>query len=609
MTAELWRINPIGVEWALRGVAEFSPFAEGGDRGAWQEIASKMGPGERDGLLRDADAAASAEIPSLPATLWLEFKRNGAREGFQTPRGERRRMLSVLTLAECLQGEGRYLDPLLNVAWAICEESSWSLPAHQRDLTDITRPIIDLGVAMTALSLAEFDFLLGDALGPLLGKRIRDEADRRCFTPYLQRHDAWWMYNTRGRTVNNWTAVCTAGVVGAALYLEPDVARQAEIVARGTRSLSDYMETFDPGGGSTEGPGYWGYGFGYYTILGHLLEAATDGEISLWEGDHVRQVAQFPLRTLLGQRTYANFSDCDADVNMTRPQLVYLSERLDIPDLMRLAREAGANPRGGTLSWALRDLAWPVKDEPSGSFVPSLHDWYEGMMWMVARMRPEDPDALVLAAKGGHNGEMHNQNDVGSVIVRYKGESLIVDPGRGRYTKAYFGPERYEHWVNSSEGHSVPLPNGCTQLPGKEHGSRLLSHQADDTMDALSVEMSGAYPAEADLESLKRTVVLHRKEPEGWVEIADEAVFVSEAGTLVSVLLTFGEASLGNGEVRVTGERGALVIAYDAGTVRASVEHVTDVDLARGPSDIARIVFSPIASATETTVRLRVQPA
>ena len=66
-------------------------------------------------------------------------------------------------------------------------------------------------------------------------------------------------------------------------------------------------------------------------------------------------------------------------------------------------------------------------------------------MWMVARQAPEDPGALVLATKGGHNGELHNQNDVGNVIVHVETESVISDIGRGRYTKAYFGPERYEH--------------------------------------------------------------------------------------------------------------------------------------------------------------------
>ncbi len=55
-------------------------------------------------------------------------------------------MMTNLALAECLEGQGRFLDPLLNMVWAILEESSWSLPAHQIVSTDMTRHHIDLGV-------------------------------------------------------------------------------------------------------------------------------------------------------------------------------------------------------------------------------------------------------------------------------------------------------------------------------------------------------------------------------------------------------------------------------------------------------------------------------
>ena len=68
------------------------------------------------------------------------------------------------------------------------------------------------------------------------------------------RHDWWWLYNTHLRRVNNWTAVCNAGVVGAALYLEPDLSRLAEMIARAARSMDDFLSTFDADGGSSEGP-------------------------------------------------------------------------------------------------------------------------------------------------------------------------------------------------------------------------------------------------------------------------------------------------------------------------------------------------------------------
>ena len=88
---------------------------------------------------------------------------------------KRRAMLTDLCIGECLINQGRFLDPILDVAWAICEESSWAYPAHQFDLTDIHRPYVDLGAAMTALDLAEMDALVGSALDPALHKRIHDE--------------------------------------------------------------------------------------------------------------------------------------------------------------------------------------------------------------------------------------------------------------------------------------------------------------------------------------------------------------------------------------------------------------------------------------------------
>jgi len=624
---ELWRYNPIDVEKALVDTGSFAPFPKATNREAWRRVADRVGEKTVTAVTENAEAAAAAPIPALPATLWLEVKRTGERDGYEEPNLFRRRLLSDLTLGECLEGEGRFLDALLDVVWAICEESAWVWPAHQVELTDMERPVIDLGACMTALALAEFDYLLGEAMDPLVGKRLRYEVDRRILTPFLESHDRWWMYNHWERTVNNWTAVCNAGIIGSALYLEPDVARKAEIVSRGARCLSDYLETFDSNGGSTEGPGYWSYGFGHYTLVAHLVEAATGGRISFLEGDLVRDIAQFPLRTMLSGGVYVNFSDCDAEVAMSRPQLVYLAERLNLPDLMRLARGAQSldlpeivhlgdkeedNPHSGELPWALRDLLWQPKEEPEGPFVPNRHDWYQDMMWMIARMRPEDPEALVVATKGGHNGEMHNQNDIGSLIVRFKGESVIVDPGRGRYTKDYFSDKRYEFWVNSSAGHSVPVPNGQVQLPLEEYRAdqyraELLEHRADADLDLMRIDMREAYPEEAGLESLQRTVALHREGPHGWVELVDEAVFV-EPGTLVSALLTFGTAEVRERDVILRGERAALCVTYDPSIVSARVEDVRDVELACGLRDIRRVLFTS-GKARSATVRLRIEPA
>ncbi len=605
----LSRYNPIDIETALRSSPAQPAFPACTDRAAWAGVRANIGEAHGYEIIAEAEAYAQAPIPALPATLYLEFLRTGQREGFQTPRTKRRNMLSSLVLAECLEGKGRFLDPILNIVWAICEESSWVLPAHQSALTHMNRQIIDLGSAMTSLALAEVDALVGSQLDPLVGERIRYEVDQRSFIPYLTRHDHWWLHNTWGRRVNNWTAVCNAGVVGAAIYLEKDLARLAEMIARAARSMDDYLSTFDQDGGSSEGPGYWSYGFGYYTILGHLVEQRTAGKIDFMGEEIVRKAAQFPLRTVLGPGVYVNFSDCDRNIRFNSAHLSYLAQRLNLPDLSRLAREQARDKRMGEITWGLRELFWRPAPETTGAFVPARQDWFPQLMWMLARDDPADSRGLALAVKGGHNNEMHNQNDVGNFIVHVNDETLIADIGRGRYTRAYFGPDRYKHFVNSSRGHSVPRPNGTEQCAGEEFAAVVLDHRSDSEKDALTLELKGAYPAEADLSSLRRKVILHRVEPRGWVELVDEVQFASRPGQCESVLTTFAAATVEAGVVIIRGQQGALKVCFDPAVVAARVEMEKQVDLGLGPEDVNCVIFGFHQPVKQGTIRLRIEPA
>lgn len=527
----LSQYNILDIETILNEENPPPPFPPAKDRTAWENVRNQLGQDTVNEYIARAEATAKEDIPRLPATLYLDFIRTGERLPYENPVSRRRSMLSELALAECLEYEGRFLDPLLNLVWAMCEESSWAYPAHQYYLTDIEKRYIDLFATMTGRQLAEFDLLLGAEMDELVGKRIRDEVNQRLFEPYLQPHRPWWwMYNTLSRRTNNWNAVCNGNIVSAAILLESDNQRLAEIIARAARSLDDYLETFDADGGSTEGPGYWSYGYGNYVLMAHLVEQRTNGRLSFLGTDQIRRISQFPAKTVLSHNLFVNFSDCDLHVSLRAPLLAFLSQRLDLPELMALARLQPEHETIRTthdiLPWGLRDIFWAFDDDDA-PFVPTKHDWYEEMMWMIARHDPHNPNALVLAAKGGHNQEMHNQNDVGNFIVHLNGESVIADLGRGRYTKAYFSENRYDHFVCQSLGHSVPIPNGQQQGAGEEFRAELLAHHADDTRDSMSIELKNAYPAEADLQSLKRTVSLHRDTADGWVELVDEVQFAS----------------------------------------------------------------------------------
>src|SRR5512133_1906043 len=295
----LSQYDPIKVELILREETAPPPFPPAADRAAWTALKDTLGPAQVRALIAAGEHAAQEPIPPLPATLFLEFFRSGSRQEYETPWFLRRDILADLVLAECLEYEGRFLDPLLNIAWAICEESSWEFPAHHSDLPDVDRPVIGLFAAMTGSDLAELVLLLGKELHPLVEKRIRHEVDRRILTPFLTRHDFWWLHPTPGHTTCNWTAVCSGNIMATALYLERDPARVAEVIARAARSLDDYLATFDSEGGSTEGPSYWGFGFGNYVLAGHLVHQRTNGRVDFFADDLILRAALFPLRTLL----------------------------------------------------------------------------------------------------------------------------------------------------------------------------------------------------------------------------------------------------------------------------------------------------------------------
>ncbi|MHC4489277.1 MAG: heparinase II/III domain-containing protein, partial [Planctomycetota bacterium] len=95
-----------------------------------------------------AEEYSQQDIPNLPAALYLEYKRIGNRSNYQDVWLERRKMLHCLALAECMEGKGRFLDDVANLLWAICEESSWTWPAHigpQKagiGLPDTSEPIV-----------------------------------------------------------------------------------------------------------------------------------------------------------------------------------------------------------------------------------------------------------------------------------------------------------------------------------------------------------------------------------------------------------------------------------------------------------------------------------
>ncbi len=171
-----------------------------------------------------------------------------------------------MAAAECGEAEGRFLDDIASGVWAICEESSWVVPAHnyerlgefRESLPDFRRRRIDLFAAETGALLALVQWLLGERLAgslPVVPIRIEHEVCRRILDPYPEQDDFRWMWLRPAPThhVNNWTPWCTSACLLALALLENDPARLQRAVGKAPASLNVFLGSYADDGGCDEG--------------------------------------------------------------------------------------------------------------------------------------------------------------------------------------------------------------------------------------------------------------------------------------------------------------------------------------------------------------------
>jgi hypothetical protein len=603
---------------ALRDTSGRYPLPAIEDREAWQAV---RGQALVEEVLRRANIALQFPPPQLLATSYLAYQRVGQREPNETPVDCRRARLALFTLAECLSAEGRYLDALLNEAWAICEESSWVVAAHGFDwiegLPRAATPLIDLWSASTSFALAEVDYLLGERLHPALRQRIRDEVEQRSTRPFLERNDFPWL-GYGAKKINNWMPVCAGGTAAAALYLEKDDERLAAVLHKALEGCERYLATFGADGGCAEGVGYWEKGIFALATFGELLAARTEGRLDLLADPRLPEIMRFPARVELSPRRFVAFSDTGIDRCPQAALLHFLARRYNLPELAALDY-VGSNLRTLTERGPIekiRDLLWyPLEEQPPVTKRPVAYtaaaiDCFPDLQWCIARAEPAHPEGLVLAFKGGHNGEPHNHNDVGSFMLHWRGESLLAELAAMRYTRDTFrAATRYTLLANRSLGHSVPFVNHCEQAVGAAYHADGMRYEVMPNAYRVRLDLAAAYPPEADLARLERQCTLHQNGAHSWVELSDVATFASKAGTMSSVFISFATATLYEpGRIVLNGAYGRLALAFDPDMVQPQIERISEVDLRGGPRDITRIWLKARVARSELTIRVRCLP-
>ena len=508
----------------------------------------------------------------------------------------------TLTVAEALERKGRFIPKIVELVDAFCAMKSWVLPAH--DHTDGrkgnfrgTALNVDLFASQLASHLAYAVNFIGDSLPSATLAKIRVETERRIFGPlrlsYSLADDAgliekgkdplrqWWIYG-----VSNWNAVCHDNVVTAALGLLDDADDRAFFVANALRGLKYYARGgFAADGYCSEGMGYWNYGFGHLLMLGLALCDISDGRIDVFAEPIYRKAAEYAYKYQLERGVSPAFADGNGAPSAANLALV----RRAWPDLTCRAAER-VSPFGTVADGVagIYDdhytalLGFGKMAPPSGATdapLPLRSEFPVGQVWLM-----RCGEELSVAVKGGHNGELHNHNDVGSYYLVSHGRLLSGDPGGEEYTARTFSARRYESKVLNSYAHPVPVVGGCLQSTGAKFAAKVLRTEFTDDRDTVVLDISGAYEVKS-LKSLIRKFVFDRKKKSFMVV---DAVEFSEPTAFEEVYTTFKGKKFGEVLVDVASKGGGETVQ--------SVEHIDNPGRISPERHSVRFA-SPVASA------------
>src|SRR5690625_2982464 len=195
-------------------------------------------------------------------------------------------------MGELVEGEGRFLDDLINGVWYYSEPSWWGLSpllfiqSAPRGLPDVNDPTIVLRVCEIAntLSLTWFHFKdQFDKVHPLIAPRLHQEIMEKAVIPYYERENFWWMGLEGGHLVNNWNPWTNHNILTAILILEQDFDLKQKGVRKVLRSLDAFINDYPDDGGCDEGPSYWGRAAASLYQCLDLLERSTGGAIDLYD--------------------------------------------------------------------------------------------------------------------------------------------------------------------------------------------------------------------------------------------------------------------------------------------------------------------------------------
>ncbi len=479
-------------------------------------------------LIALADKALEAPIPFIFASKYRKFAENGDRTEFEGIYFPRRTLLVQLLVGEILQNECKYIDKIIDILYAILEETTWVIPAHNKpkacgemssqansdhadalqlsDNYDGVFTYIDLFSAETAAIISLVYHYIGDKIEKVVPKLVCDRIvyaiKQRITKPFTQYSDIWWM-GFGDSEPNNWNPWIVSNVLTAVMLTESDEVIRKNVLDKAFSCLDNFVDTYAPDGGCNEGPGYWGAaGAALFDAL-EIIYDATNGKANYFDNELIYNMLDYIRKVHITDNYFTPFADC-AIKNYEKG--LHMSVRMGI-------RTGNAPLRNFALSITntlpdtnesrfhlyrlLKNIIFKMPEKET--YTPQEFDALNDLQVAVARKK----NGFTVAAKGGHNNESHNHNDVGNFIVYYDGEPFIIDIGAPTYTKDLFSSKRYTVFPTDSIYHNLPVINGL----GQKNGREFEADRFEASENKITIEYQSAYKREANAKKCVREIV------------------------------------------------------------------------------------------------------
>ena len=498
-----------------------------------------------NGVIEAAETKLDYAWPVITASAFMAFKRDGDRLAMENIHFARRNALASLVFGELCENRGRFIPQIVNGIFAICEESFWGLSAHLNpeskygNIPAPNEPYVDLFAAETAENLVMAWHLLKKPLSeycPEIIERIEYELDVRIKIPYLEHREYWWMgYDQR---TNNWNPWILSNLLSVFLFTEKDRTRLDTALFKMFTEIQNYYDALPEDGGCDEGPGYWTKAGANLFEFVYEIKLATGSKLDLFDDEKLRGVVAYMKKVHIKDAYFICVADGTADPKSGVGPIVYafgretgqkdieaLGAEIALSDLKNAHSVLGT--RGESYRRKMWNYDWLLEIEEKG-LEPIRHPSIELISGLqLVCLREGD---LLLCAKGGHNQESHNHNDVGSFSLYDNGAAVLCDVGIGTYTKQTFSDRRYEILWTRSLTHNVPEINGVEQKFGREFAADLF----DAKEESVKVSFAGAYPEEAAVSSLTREYKLEADS----LTFNDKFNFTTDKKQVIETLVT-----------------------------------------------------------------------